>query len=134
FIVLATIAVVIWVPESPVKSPARIDWGGAALLGGALVALLVAVSEANSWGWGSPEIIGLFALAALLITTWIRFESRHPQPLVDMRMLRDRGVMTTNLTAMLTGFGMFGSFILLPQLAQLSETTGFGFGENVIGA
>lgn len=134
FIVLSIIAVILWVPSSPIKAPARIDWGGAALLASALTALLIAVSEANSWGWGSPEILGLFALAALLLTAWVRYEHYQPQPLVDMSMMRERGVMTTNITAMLTGFGMFGSFILMPMLAQLPAETGYGFGEDVIGA
>lgn len=134
FIAFAIVAVILWVPESPVRAPARIDWGGAALLAGALTALLVGVSEANSWGWGSPEILGLFALAAVLLVIWVRYESGQPQPLVDMTMMRERAVMTTNITAALIGFGMFGSFILIPMLAQLPVQTGFGFGEDVIGA
>ena len=43
------------VPESPVKSPARVDYGGAALFSRRLTAFLVAVSEGNSWGWGSAQ-------------------------------------------------------------------------------
>lgn len=131
FIAIAIVAAFRWVPESPIKSPAKIDWGGAALLSGGLVSLLVGVSEANSWGWGSPEIIGLFAASALLLYAWVRYERRHPEPLVDIALMRQRAVLTTNLTAMLVGFGMFGSFILIPQLVQLPESTGFGFGATV---
>ena len=46
-------------------------------------------------------------------------------------MMRGRAVWTTNLTGLLLGFGMFGSFILIPQLVQLPESTGFGFGATV---
>lgn len=134
FILFAIVAVVLWVPESPLKSPARIDWGGAALLSVALVSLLVAVSEANSWGWGSARTVGLFALAAVTLVVWVGYERRQPEPLVDIGMLRERAVLTTNVTAMLTGFGMFGSFLLVPMLVQLPTQTGFGFGEDVIGA
>jgi len=131
FIAVAIVATFLWVPESPVKSPAKIDWGGAALLSGTLVSLLVGVSEANSWGWGSPEILGLFATAVILFTAWVRYERRHPEPLVDIAMMRERALLTTNLTALMVGFGMFGSFILIPQLVQLPESTGFGFGATV---
>jgi EmrB/QacA subfamily drug resistance transporter len=130
-VIPAALATHRFVPESPIKSPARIDWGGAALLSGGLVALLVAVSEGNTWGWGSPAFIGLIAAAAILIATWVRYEARHPEPLVDMRMMRDRPVLTTNLTALLIGFGMFGSYILVPQFVQVPTASGFGFGASV---
>jgi EmrB/QacA subfamily drug resistance transporter len=128
---VAVVATRLWVPESPVKSPARIDWLGAGMLSAGLVALLVAVSEGNSWGWGSARVVGLFAVAAVVLTAWVAFERRVPAPLVDMRMLRDRAVLTTNLTALLVGFGMFGSFILIPQFVQVPAQAGFGFDASV---
>lgn len=131
FIAVAIVATFLWVPESPIKSPAKIDWGGAALLSGGLVALLVGVSQANSWGWGSARSLGLFAAAAVLFRAWVAYERRQPEPLVDIGMMRERAMLTTNLTALLVGFGMFGSFILIPQLVQLPESTGFGFGATV---
>jgi EmrB/QacA subfamily drug resistance transporter len=132
--IVAIVATHLFVPESPVKSPAKIDWTGAALLSGALVCMLLAVSEGSRWGWTSGRILGLFAASAVLFRVWGRFELRVPQPLVDMRLLRLRGVWTVNLTGLLTGFGMFGSFILTPALVQAPESTGYGFGEDVLGA
>jgi EmrB/QacA subfamily drug resistance transporter len=133
-VVIATIATHFFVPESPVKSPARIDYGGAALMSGGLISLLLAVSEGNNWGWGSPGILGLFAAAAVLLVVWVRFELRAAEPLVDIHLLRLRGVWTTNLTGFLIGFGMFGSFILIPQFVQTPEAAGYGFGVGVTGA
>jgi EmrB/QacA subfamily drug resistance transporter len=130
-VVLAIVATHLFVPESPVKSPARIDWAGAGLLSAGLVCLLFGLSEASRWGWGSAQEIGLLATASLILLAWTRFELRVPEPLVDMRMMRRRAVLTTNLTALLIGFGMFGSFIIIPQLVQLPESTGFGFGASV---
>ena len=95
---------------------------------GGLVALLVAVSEGNSWGWGSAGVVSLFVLSAAVLIAWVAYEYRAPEPLVDMRMMRDRAVLTTNLTALLVGFGMFGSFILIPQFVQIPTSAGFGFG------
>jgi EmrB/QacA subfamily drug resistance transporter len=125
---IAIVATHLFVPESPVKSPARIDWVGAAGMALGLAALLIGVSEGNEWGWNSARVLGLFAFAAATFVLWARYESRQPQPLVDMEMMRRRAVATTNATAFLVGFGMFGSFILIPQLVQLPESTGFGFG------
>lgn len=120
-----------FVPESPIKTPGRINWPGAFLLSGWLVSLLYGISRASDWGWTSPEFLGLMAFAAVLAALWARVELRSDEPLIDMRMLQQRGVWTTNLTGLLLGFGMFGSFILIPQLAQLPESTGYGFGASV---
>ena len=131
FIAVAIVATFLWVPESPIKSPATIDWIGAGLLSATLVSLLVGVSEANSWGWGSPPILALFAGAVVLGAAWVAFERRQAEPLVDIGMMRERAIATTNLTALLVGFGMFGSFILIPQLVQTPQASGFGFGATV---
>jgi EmrB/QacA subfamily drug resistance transporter len=127
----AVIATRLFVPESPIKSPAKIDWAGAAMMAAGLSAVLVAVSEGNAWGWGSWRVLGLIALGLVVLALWARYELRVPQPMVDMKMMRMRGVWTTNVTALLVGFGMFGSFLLVPQLVQLPESTGIGFGATV---
>ncbi len=121
----------LYIPESPVTAPARIDWGGAALLSGGMVALLIGVSEGNSWGWLDQRVIGLFTAAALLLVFWVAYEQRHPEPLVDMRMMSRRPVFTTNLAAVLIGFGMYSSFILFPKFVQTPSEAGYGFGSSV---
>ncbi len=133
-VVPAAIATHRFVPESPVRSPARVDWGGALLLSGGLLALMVAISEGGTWGWTSAPFLGLAAAALVLGAAWVRYEQRHPAPLVDMRMMRRRAVFTTNLTAVLIGFGMFGSYILIPQFVQVPPEAGFGFGATVTAA
>jgi EmrB/QacA subfamily drug resistance transporter len=128
---IALVATWLWVPESPIKSPAKIDWAGAGLLAAGLVALLVGVSEGNDWGWASPGTLGLFVAAAAILAFWVRFERGVEEPLVDMGMMRERTVLTTNITGFLVGFGMFGSFILIPQFVQEPVSTGYGFGASV---
>ena len=124
-----------FVPESPVRSEStRIDWAGAGLLSVGLASLLLGVSQGNAWGWSSARVLALFALATVVLTVWVRFESRHPEPLVNMRMMRRRGVWTTNLVGLLVGYGMFSSFIMIPQFVQTSTAAGYGFGASVIEA
>jgi len=128
---VATAGIVLFVPESPVRAPGRIDPLGSLLLAGWLVALLVAVSEGSVWGWASARTIGLLAAAVALACGWVAAESRSAAPLVDMRMMRRRPVWTTNLAALVLGFGMFASFVLVPELVELPASTGFGFGASI---
>jgi MFS family permease len=130
-VIIATVGIVFFVPESPVKTRGRIDPLGAVLLGAWLVALLVPVSQGATWGWTSPRTLALFVLAAVLIPVWVRVESRSRSPLVDMQMMRLRPVRTTNLAALVLGFGMFASFVLVPEFVELPRSTGFGFGASV---
>jgi EmrB/QacA subfamily drug resistance transporter len=108
-----------FVPESPIKTPSRVDVPGAFLLSGGLVCMLVALTEGERWGWDSGRILGLFVAAAVLLVVWGRVELRVSEPMVDMRMLAQRPVLFANLTGLIAGFAMFGSFVLIPQLAQL---------------
>jgi EmrB/QacA subfamily drug resistance transporter len=130
-VMIATIGIVMFVPESPVRTRGRIDRLGAVLLAAWLVALLVPISEAPTWSWTSPKTLGLFVLAAVLIPVWVWVESRSRAPLVDMQMMRLRPVWTTNLAALVLGFGMFASFVLVPQFVELPARDGFGFGASV---
>jgi EmrB/QacA subfamily drug resistance transporter len=129
--VLATVCTLLFVPESPIKVPAKIDWAGAALLSLGLAGLLFAISEGPRWGWTSARILGLFVAAAAALVAWVRWELHVPAPLVDMRMMRRRAVWTTNLAGLLVGFGMFGSFILIPQFVQAPPEAGYGFDATV---
>jgi len=130
-IVGATIATHLFVPESPVKSPGRIDVPGALLLAAWLVLLLLGVSQAPQWGWASARTLGMFAAALVIAAAWVWFEARARLPLVDMHMMRLPGVWTVNTTALLLGVGMYSSFILVPQLVETPTRAGFGFGASV---
>jgi EmrB/QacA subfamily drug resistance transporter len=123
------------VPESPIKTPSRIDVPGAALLSGGLVCLLLALTEGESWGWASGRTLGLFAAAAVLLVAWGIVETRVDEPTVDMRMLARRPVLFTNSVAFVAGFAMFGSFVLIPTFVEtprglpgpLADAVHYGF-------
>ena len=130
-IALTVLATILIVPESPLRAPGSVNWVGATLLSLWLICLLVGISEASTWGWLSPRTLGLFAAAAVLAVAWIRAETRSESPLVDMRMMRLRGVWTTNLAGFLIGFGMYSAFVLIPQFVQTPTSNGYGFGSSV---
>ncbi|HTN25721.1 MAG TPA: MFS transporter [Solirubrobacteraceae bacterium] len=130
-VVIAMVGTVFFVPESPIKAPGRVNWAGAALLSAWLVCLLVGISEGSSWGWGDARILGLIGASAVLLALWIRNEQRAAEPLVDMTMMRIRGVWTVNAAAFLVGAGMYSSFVLIPLFTATKSSAGYGFGASV---
>ncbi len=127
----AALATVLLVPPSPVRTPARLPLLPAVLLAVWLMALLLALSEGNAWGWASPRIVGLFVAAALGMAAWIVTETRVPVPMIDMEMMRSRAVWTTNAVSFGVGFGMFAAFGFLPQFLQTPEAAGYGFDATI---
>jgi EmrB/QacA subfamily drug resistance transporter len=119
-----------YIPESPVKTPADINYRAAALMTLGISGVLLAITETSTWGWGSAKTLGLLAAGIALIVVWVREELRSSEPLVDMRMMSIRGVWTTNTVAFLIGVGMYSSFVLLPELVQEPAGSG-GFDASV---
>ena len=130
----AAVVAYLMVPPSPPVARTKVDWLGALLLSASLASILLGVTEANDWGWGSLEILALMIGGVVLFALWLRFEARIEQPLIELRILRRRAVATTNLAGLLVGFAMFSSFLLIPQFAQTPESMGYGFGYSVTGA
>ena len=114
------------IPSAPSQNRTKVDWPGAVLLSLALGATLLGVTQAESWGWGSPRTLALVIGGPLLALVWVRVEGMVEQPLIELSLLRERAVAATNLTALLVGLGMFSSFLLIPQFAQTPEATGYG--------
>ena len=132
--VAAVICTQLFVPESSVRVPGRVNWLAAALMTVGFCCGLIAISETITWGWGSARTLGLLAAGLAISAGWILVEVRSAVPLIDMAMMRIRGVWTTNLVAFLLGAGMYASFLVFPQFAQLPKSTGFGFGASVVTA
>ncbi|MDX6353647.1 MAG: hypothetical protein QOF98_550 [Streptomyces sp.] len=130
-IVISGVAAAMFIPKSPVRTPGKISWQPAVLLSGWLVALLVALSQAPVWGWGSGRVLGLLAAAVVLAVGWIEVERRAASPLIDMKMMRLPAVWTNNLVALLFGIGMYSVFAFLPEFLQTPKSTGYGFGLSV---
>ena len=123
----AAVATQLLIPESPIRTPARVDVRGAIVLAVGLVLPLIAISQAHDVGWGSPRTLLLIGVGLVVLALWVMLERRTPQPLADIEALSRPPVLLTNLTTLLVGFGMFGSFILIPTLAQAPASTGYGF-------
>jgi EmrB/QacA subfamily drug resistance transporter len=121
-------------PKDGMRTPGRLDVPGTLLLAVGLIAPLFALTRTSAWGWGDARTLGLFATGLVVLTVFVFIERRVAEPLVDMRVLGRPVVLVTNFTTLLFGFGMFGAFVLIPQLAQIPEASGYGFGLDATGA
>jgi MFS family permease len=117
--------------ELPGRSGTPIDWSGAAVLAGALTALLVLMTQGQQLGWTSATALALLAAAAGLFGWWVTIEGRRPAPLVDLGMLRGRTVALTNVAALCVGCGIFMAYVPLAAIAQAPTSTGYGLGISV---
>jgi EmrB/QacA subfamily drug resistance transporter len=120
------------IPESQVRSPGRVNWVAAGLMSAGMSCVLIAIAQTTVWGWTSPPTLALLASGLAICGLWILVELHSRNPLVDMAMMRIRGVWTANLAAFLLGAGLYACFLLLPQFAQLPKITGFGYGASVV--
>jgi EmrB/QacA subfamily drug resistance transporter len=129
-VALALVLVHRYVPESPIRTPSRVDLPGALLLSGALVALMVGLTEGERWGWTSAPILALLAASLLLFLVWGLVELRVREPMVDLAMLAHRPVLLTNVTTLFSGFALFSCFVLIPAFVAAPESRGYGFGAS----
>ncbi|WP_440710179.1 MFS transporter [Herbiconiux sp. YIM B11900] len=130
-VAIALLGAIFGIPESPVRTPGRLDVLGTGILSVGLVGLLLAISEGEKWGWGDGKTIGLIALGAIALVVFVVVELRVKNPLIDVRLFKHRGVWTAHVVALAFGFAMFGTFILVPTLLQLPTVLGYGFGFSV---
>ncbi|MGW0697456.1 MFS transporter [Streptomyces sp. NPDC002738] len=131
------VAALIWflIPDVPAGAKGqRFDLPGALGLGAGLVSLLLAVSKGADWGWGSATTLGLFAAAVVILVGWGLWELRTRDPLVDLRTTARPRVLLTNLASIFVGTAMYASMLVVPQLLQFPEATGYGLGQSMLAA
>jgi MFS family permease len=118
FVVLLAILVILYVRESPYRRPnTRVDYVGAALLGGALAGVVTALSQGQAWGWSSAATLGFLGTGLALFLPFAFYESwwkRHKrEPIVDTQLLRERNVAVTNIVLTVSGLGMYVALFAL---------------------
>jgi MFS family permease len=95
-----------------------VDYAGIATITVGLTALVLALVEGNSWGWGSPQVIGLFVVAAIALVAFLTIERRVKAPMVNVAFFRSRTFLGANLVAFLISFAMFAQFFFLTLYMQ----------------
>ncbi len=96
----------------------RLDVLGVILGCGGLVALVYGLGEAGTSGWGATDVIVALVVAALLLAAFIVWQGKGPNPLLPLRVLRNRNRAGSFITILLAVTGMFGTFLFLTYLLQ----------------
>src|SRR6476660_7093101 len=100
------------------SAPPTIDIPGVATLTIGLSALVLALVEANSWGWGSARIAALFATAVIGLTAFVVIELRSKYPMVDFKFFRSRSFLGANIVAFIVSFAMLAMFFFIALYMQ----------------
>jgi EmrB/QacA subfamily drug resistance transporter len=112
--------------ESKGTEKKSIDWGGALVLTGAVVTLLLALvlgggnesDPGTHYPWGSAQIISLFAASAMLIALFIFIEARVKEPIMPLYLFKIRAITVSSIVGFFMGIGMFGAITYIPLYVQ----------------
>ncbi len=102
----------------PRGSSRRLDWAGFATLIGTVVPLLLALTWATSYGWGSTRVVSLLVTSVVMLGLLLYSESRAAEPIIPLVLFRDPVIGVCSAAAFVLGMGMFGTIIYLPLFMQ----------------
>ncbi len=94
------------------------DVAGAVTVTAALSILVYALVDANDAGWGSSQTIGLIALSAVLLATFVAIERRSAKPLVPFSIFRIRTLTGANVVGLLVGASLLSMFFFISLYMQ----------------
>jgi EmrB/QacA subfamily drug resistance transporter len=107
-----------------------IDFAGAGLLAVTLTSMILAADLGGAtYGWTSPVILGLAAASIVSLVAFIAVERRAAEPVLPLRLFRERAFSVTSVVGLIVGFAMFGSVTYLPVFLQVvngASPTGSG--------
>ncbi|TPQ17871.1 MDR family MFS transporter [Streptomyces sporangiiformans] len=119
-IALAVIATALHIPVRARRH--TIDYLGTFLIASVATCLvLVASLGSTTWGWGSPQIVALAVLAAVLTVAFVAVERKAAEPVLPLKLF---GIRTFTLSAVISfvvGFAMFGALTYLPTFLQVVQ-------------
>ena len=98
-------------PSAGTNAAATPDYAGVALLSSSLALLVLSISEGPRWGWTAPTIDGGFVLAAALLATFLYRSSRHPEPVLDLKLFHARSFSVANTMALIYAMGFFAMLL-----------------------
>ena len=133
-IVVVTILIFFLVRESPnLKPGVKLDYLGAAWLGASLTATVRGISEGTSWGWTSDPIIALLLGGVVAMIPLALYERRLAEPVLNLKLLRQRNLMVANLLVISYGLSLGIAFQTFVYAMELPPPSGFGIGITEIG-
>jgi predicted MFS family arabinose efflux permease len=119
-------------PRSAGTSSRRFDVAGAGLLSLAVIGVSVALSEGGGWGWASARTLGVAGASVVLLAAWIPYELRVADPLVDLRQVRNRSVLTADASGFLISVALYLLLPVIVEFVQIPRSAGYGFAASLI--
>jgi EmrB/QacA subfamily drug resistance transporter len=105
--------------EEPEAGERRIDYAGIAAISVGLVSLLLALDQADDWGWNDPRVIALLALAAALILAFLPIERRAGiSALVPRSVMANENFRASCVAILFLSATFFAALLYLPQFMQ----------------
>ncbi|KKD02857.1 DSBA oxidoreductase [Streptomyces sp. WM6386] len=119
-VALAVIATALRIPRKATQHV--IDYLGTFLIASVATCLvLVASLGGTTWGWGSPQIIGLAVLGVVLAVAFVAVERRAAEPVLPLKLFRIRTFTLSAVISFIVGFAMFGAMTYLPTFLQVVQ-------------
>src|SRR5580692_8984162 len=119
-------------PPRSAGTSRRFDVVGAGLLSLAVIGISVVLSEGGGWGWASARSLGVVAASVVLLAIWIPFELRIAEPLIDLRQVRNRSVLTADVSGFLISIAMYLLLPIIVEFVQIPRSAGYGFTASVV--
>jgi predicted MFS family arabinose efflux permease len=102
----------------PRAASRRLDWPGFATLTASVVPLLLGLTWATEYGWGSARVVWLLVLAAIMLAAFLSVEARSAEPMIPLDLFRNPVIAICSICVFILGMGMFGVIIYLPLFMQ----------------
>ncbi|MFJ4789583.1 DHA2 family efflux MFS transporter permease subunit [Streptomyces sp. NPDC088794] len=119
-VALAVIATALRIPRKSTRHV--IDYLGTFLIASVATCLvLVASLGGTTWGWGSPQIIGLAVLGVVLAVVFVQVERRAAEPVLPLKLFTVRTFTLSAVISFVVGFAMFGAMTYLPTFLQVVQ-------------
>lgn len=106
------------IPDRRPAGGQQFDFGGAITLFMWLFALLLALSLGQRWGWSDPRVLALLGVFGVTLALFLSIERRVPQPMVDLRIFKNRLFTVNLLTGFITFVSLSGTILLMPFYLQ----------------
>ena len=128
----ALVLVIVVLPWQSDGHSRQFDYLGMATLGTAVVGVSVVLSEGGEWGWTSARSLGLIVLSLVMVGVWVAHELRITDPLIDVRQVRNRSVLTADTSAFLIAVAMYLFLPIIIEFVQIPVASGYGFGTSIL--
>ncbi len=129
---LSAAALVSTVPAHGARQKGRLDWGGAGIVAIAIGAMLLAATEAPSWGWFSVRTLGVAVVGVVVLVVWVQFErsveKRGDVPLISVQLGKNPAVLGAAVAALFATAVMYGFVVMVNYFAATDPVVGYGFG------